>query len=149
MSAPNESWPRIASALFYEDGAAAIDYLCRCFGFEVRMKVVGEGGRIEHSELTLGDGLVMVGSVDRTDKQDRDWCETPKRLGGKNTQSLCVLVDDVDQHCGRARAAGAEIATEPATQDYGDEYGAHRTYQVRDLEGHRWWFMQQLRGPKV
>jgi hypothetical protein len=41
-------WPRMSPAVFYDDAAAAIDWLCRAFGFEVRLKVEGDGGRIEH-----------------------------------------------------------------------------------------------------
>src|SRR5688572_76561 len=44
-------WPRISGAVFYDEPARAIDWLCAAFGFEVRLKVEGEGGRIEHSEL--------------------------------------------------------------------------------------------------
>ncbi|HXL79506.1 MAG TPA: hypothetical protein VN951_01425 [Pyrinomonadaceae bacterium] len=32
-------WPRISSAVYYEDAPAAIDWLCRAFGFEVRVKL--------------------------------------------------------------------------------------------------------------
>jgi uncharacterized glyoxalase superfamily protein PhnB len=59
--------------------------------------------------------------------------------------SLCVCVDDADAHCARARSLGAKILTEPTTSDYGDEYWADRTYEVEDLEGHQWWFMQRVR----
>lgn len=52
----NPPWPRISSCLFYADAAAAIDWLCRVFGFEVRLKCAGEDGEIDHSELVLGDG---------------------------------------------------------------------------------------------
>ena len=41
---------------------------------------------------------------------------------------------------------GATIVSEPATQDYGEDYWADRSYQARDPEGHHWWFMQRLRG---
>jgi uncharacterized glyoxalase superfamily protein PhnB len=37
-----------------------IDWLCRALGFEVRLKVEGDGGRIEHSELVYGEALIMV-----------------------------------------------------------------------------------------
>jgi uncharacterized glyoxalase superfamily protein PhnB len=47
-------WPRISSAVYYEDAPEAIDWLCRAFGFEVRVRIEGEGGSIEHSELTYG-----------------------------------------------------------------------------------------------
>jgi uncharacterized glyoxalase superfamily protein PhnB len=57
--APSD-WPRCSSALFYQDAVAAIDWLCDAFGFEVRIRVEGKDGRIEHSELTIGEGLIMV-----------------------------------------------------------------------------------------
>lgn len=147
MNPPAEGWPRISSAVFYEDAVKAIDWLGRAFGFEVRLKIEGEGGRIEHSELTFGEGVIMVAGVGARPGKVRAWCATPKALGGVNTQSLCVCVDDVDAHCARARREGATIATEPATQDYGCEYGAHRTYEAIDPEGHHWWFMKQVRKP--
>ena len=64
---------------------------------------------------------------------------------GVNTQVLCVIVDDVDAHCERARAAGARILDEPMTADYGEGYWVDRSYRAVDLEGHHWWFMQRLR----
>jgi len=149
MKNPPDGWPRISSALFYQDAARAIDWLCRAFGFEVRLKVEGEGGRIEHSELEYGGGVIMVGSAGgKSGRPERAFCVSPRSVGDSNTQSLCVCVDEVDTHCARARAGGARIVTEPATQDYGEEYGAHRTYEAVDLEGHHWWFMHQVRAPK-
>ncbi len=69
-------------------------------------------------------------------------------MGGKSTQGLAIFVDDVDAHCERARAAGAQIFREPRTDDYGDDYRADRTYGARDPEGHPWWFMQRVRDPE-
>jgi uncharacterized glyoxalase superfamily protein PhnB len=143
-----EGWPRISSSLFYEDAAAAIDWLCRVFGFEVRLRVEGEGGRIEHSERVYGDGLVMVGEA--SGKASRTVplpSASPRAQGGANTQTLCVFVDDVDEHCEQARAAGAEIIQGPETHDYGEDYWADRVYRAVDLEGHHWWFMQRVRNP--
>jgi uncharacterized glyoxalase superfamily protein PhnB len=140
-------WPRISSAVFYEDAGAAIDWLCRVFGFSVRLKVEGEGGRIEHSELTFGDGLVMVGSAGgKSTRADPLPGKSPRSQGGANTQLLCVFVDDVDAHCAKARAEGARIVDEPSTQDYGEEYWADRSYRAEDPEGHHWFFMQRVRG---
>jgi hypothetical protein len=56
MREPPRGWPRIASSVFYEDVCAAIDWLCRAPGFEARLVIEGEGGRIEYSELVLGGG---------------------------------------------------------------------------------------------
>lgn len=145
-------WPRISASMFYADPAKAIDWLCHAFGFTVRLKVEGDGGRIEHSELEFGDGLIMVGGAGEAyETSDRAWRKTmasPSMIGSKNTQALCVYVDDVDAHCARARAAGAVIASEPKNSDYGDDYWEDRGYGATDLEGHLWWFMQRIRNPK-
>jgi uncharacterized glyoxalase superfamily protein PhnB len=145
---PPAGWPRISAAVFYDDAAAAIDWLCRVFGFEARLVVEGEGGRIEHSELVFGGGLIMVGSAGgKSERPVPLPCKSPRSVGGANTQSLCVCVDDADAHCAHARAAGAEILEEPTTHDYGEEYWADRSYRAKDLEGHHWWFMQRVRDP--
>jgi uncharacterized glyoxalase superfamily protein PhnB len=141
-------WPRMSSCLYYDDPRAAIDWLCKAFGFEVKIKVEGENGDIVHSELTYGDGLIMVGGTKRNDPGKAEWQNkqaSPRSLSGANTQSICVYVDDADAHCAQARAAGAEIASEPSTSNHGEEYWTDRGYGARDLEGHYWWFMQRLR----
>jgi uncharacterized glyoxalase superfamily protein PhnB len=135
-------WPRISPALYYQDASRAIDWLCRAFGFEVRLKVEGEGGRIEHSELTYGEGLIMVAEAEAQTKAPER--RSPRAAGG-NTQSLMVYVDDVEAHCAQARAAGARIVTEPKTTDYGPEYWTDRSYGCEDLEGHHWYFSQRQR----
>lgn len=144
-------WPRISTSLYYRDPAAAIDWLCRVLGFEVRLEIEDDGGGIVHSELTFGEGLIMVGGSGRADPGKESWQssqKSPQELGGANTQSMCLFIDDVDAHFARARAAGATIAREPKTDDYGDDYWSDRTYAVLDPEGHLWWFMQRLRtGP--
>lgn len=138
-------WPRISSALYYDNGAEAIDWLCRAFGFELRLKVEGEGGRIEHSELTYGEGLIMVGEA-KTAKFP--YMRSPGQAGGANTQNMMVYVDDVEAHCKRARENGAKILSEPKTTDYGEEYWTDRGYECADIGGHHWWFYQRLRNPK-
>ncbi len=139
-------WPRISSGVYYQDASRMIDWLCQAFGFSVRLKVEGEGGRIEHSELVLADGLIMVGEElfgpGRRFETDR---RSPLNAGC-NTQGLMVYVDDVDVHCAQARLAGARIVAEPELHDYGAEYWADRSYGAIDPEGHLWWFTQRVRG---
>ena len=139
-------WPRISSSLYYDDAAKAIDWLCDAFGFKVRIKVEGEGGRIEHSELEFGEGVVMVAGADKADKYP--FIKSPSQIGGGNTQNMFVYVDDVDAHCARARAKGATIVTEPKISDYGEDYWADQGYECVDPGGHHWWFAQRLRNPK-
>jgi uncharacterized glyoxalase superfamily protein PhnB len=138
MPTPPAGWPRISSALFYEDAGAAIEWLEKAFGFTTRLEVEDGAGGIVHSELELGDGegLVMVASAGEARR-------SPRSLGGANTQSLFVYVDDVDAHFARARAGGAQIVSEPSNRDYDD--WEDRTYETLDCEGHRWWFGQRVR----
>jgi uncharacterized glyoxalase superfamily protein PhnB len=141
------NFPRITSGLTYRDAAAMIDWLCDAFGFSLRLKVEGDAGRVVHSELTYGDGVIMVGgeefgpaarwNVDR---------RSPASIGGCNTQGLMVYVDDIEAHCGRARAKGAKVVDEISLHDYGDDYWADKSYGALDPEGHLWWFTQRLRG---
>jgi uncharacterized glyoxalase superfamily protein PhnB len=141
-------WPRISTSLYYEDASKAIDWLCKAFGFEVRLKVEGEGGRIEHSELVFGGGLIMVSSLAPDKLEKFPHMRSPRQVGGGNTQNLFVYVDDVEAHCTRAREAGATILVAPKTTDYGEEYWSDRSYQAEDLDGHHWWFAQRMRTPK-
>jgi uncharacterized glyoxalase superfamily protein PhnB len=135
-----KDWPRITSSVVYAEANKAIDWLCKAFGFEVQLKVEADGGKIAHAELVLGGGMITTGDVP---KEGRDWRKTPAQAGGC-TQALCVYVDDVDEHCERARKAGAVIASAPKTTDYGDGYWVDRSYEAIDLEGHHWWFMTRI-----
>ncbi|MSQ28130.1 MAG: aminotransferase [Dehalococcoidia bacterium] len=148
MQPPHKDWPRISSALFYEDAGRAIDWLCSAFGFEVRLRFDGVGERVEHSELTYGGGLVMVASIGDGARAERSFCRSPRSIGGGNTQTLCVYVDDVNAHSEKARAAGASIVREPTTDDHGEGYGSHRSYEALDPEGHHWFFMDVVRNPQ-
>lgn len=147
MTPPPAGWPRISSGLYYRDAAAMIDWLCRAYGFTVALKVEGEGGRIEHSELDFGsDGRIMVGQDEPDGTPPRFVARrlSPRAAGG-NTQGLMVYVDDVDAHCEQARRHGARIVHEPQVHDYGEDYWADKSYGALDPEGHLWWFTQRLR----
>jgi uncharacterized glyoxalase superfamily protein PhnB len=128
MSKPK--WPSLSSSPCYRDPKAALEWLEAAFGFEPVMVILGEDGSLVHSQMRFGDGMIMVGAEWSVDHH------SPANIDGKNTQTIHVqLESDLDGHCERARAAGAEILAEPETQLYGD-----RTYRARDLEGHIWTF---------
>jgi uncharacterized glyoxalase superfamily protein PhnB len=116
---------RIIPALRYRNAAAAIDWLCDAFGFERKMVVPGEGGRVAHAELTLGNGMIMLGDV----KTEYGRLVAAPVKGDPVTQGIYVVVEDADAHYTRAKAAGAEIVLDIKTQDYGG-----RDYTARDLE---------------
>ena len=54
---------------------------------------------------------------------------TAAEAGGP-TVGLYLIIEDVDTHAARARAAGAEIILEPATKECGG-----RGYSAREPEG--------------
>ena len=150
MNPAPPGWPRISAALYYQDAAKAIDWLCKAFDFQVRLKVEADDGSVLHSEVTYGEGLIMVSDSKRSaEKPAWGYRKSPGEAGGANTQSLMVYVDDVEAHCRRAREAGAKIVTEPETHDYGEEYWTDRGYEAEDAGGHHWWFFQRLRTPVV
>ena len=147
LQPPPRDWPRMASSIFYQDASAAIDWLCRAFGFEVRLRIADDAGRIIHSELEYGEGLVMV-SQEGTPEEARRWkrsMKSPKSLAGSGTQAVMFFVDDADSHCAHARSCGAVIVEEPATHDYGAEYWTDRSYGALDCEGHMWWVTQRVK----
>ena len=149
MKPTPKGWPRISSSIYYRDASKMIDWLCEAFEFEVKLKVEGDNGRIEHSELMYGEGMIMVGEerFGAASKWGVD-LRSPLSLAGANTQGLMLHVDDVDAHCAHARAAGAKIVDEPAMHDYGAEYWADKSYGALDPEGHFWWFTERVRDPQ-
>jgi len=143
-------WSRFSSGVVYRDAAAAIDWLCDAFAFEVKLKVEGVNGRIEHCELIYGDGLIMVAQENPAGASGwRQLLRSPQSLSGANTQTIMVYVDDAEAHCARARGRGARIVEELAVHDYGEEFWADRSYGALDPEGHMWWITQRLRSPSA
>ncbi len=110
----------------YADPKAAIPWLGRAFGFEPYAVHLNDAGDVVHAELTFGCGMIMF---------NLRFMTTPENAGGRCTQSVYVIVDDVDAHHARAAAAGAEIVMAPKDEDYGG-----RNYAARDAEGHIWSF---------
>jgi uncharacterized glyoxalase superfamily protein PhnB len=124
----------LRSALFYQDPKAALAWLEKAFGFELAMLIEDGDGALAHSQMTYGDGVVMIGQEWSADHK------SPKSVGGKNTQTVGIHIEtDIEAHFQRAKAAGAVIDQEPATQFYGD-----RTYRCRDPEGHIWTISQTV-----
>ncbi len=115
----------------YRDARAAIDWLSRVFGFERHAVYEGPDGSIAHAELTLGGGMIMLGSG-KDDEFGRGF-KSPNELGEIETRSVYLVVPDVDAAHARAVAAGAVITRPLQETPYGS-----REFGVRDPEGHTW-----------
>lgn len=124
-------YPAVTPYLLYRDAARAIDWLTEAFGLTERLRHIGDDGRVGHAELTVGDGVVMIGSPGPDFAgPDRD----------NVTALVHCYVEDVDAHHARAVAAGADVVKPPTDEPYGD-----RRYDVYDLDGHLWSFATHVR----
>ena len=128
---PKRTRATVIPGLRYRDAPAAIEWLCRVFGFEKRLVVPGEGTTIAHAELAFGNGMIMLGSV--MDSEFGRLMKQPDEIGGAETQSSYLIVNDADAVYARAKAAGAKVVIDITDRDYGG-----RGFSCRDLEGHLW-----------
>jgi uncharacterized glyoxalase superfamily protein PhnB len=128
--------PAIIPVLRYADAPAAIDFLCQAFGFS-RHAVYPDPtdpSVIHHAQLIRDGEMIMLASALQTPFATAAGMRTVKEAGC-TTQSIVVVVDDVDGHAAIARAAGAELFMPPEDQSYGG-----RSYSARDVEGNVWTF---------
>ena len=133
MSDPVPAMPGyVIPGMSYRDAPAAIEWLCRVFGFSPNLVVPGEDGTIAHAQLTIGKGMIMLGSA--SNREADHPVKTPAEVGA-NTRSVYVVVEDIDAHYEYAKAAGAKIFYEIEDQPHGG-----RLYGACDLEDHLWYF---------
>jgi PhnB protein len=130
----------------YEDAAAAIDFLCRAFGFvEDEDSRYMDGDRVTHAELSVGHlAKIMVANPSPeyvSPKRHREECDLSRQMQDNAwvVDGQFVVVDDLQSHYERAKSAGAAILREPDDPGVG-----FRVYTAEDPEGHRWMFGQQL-----
>ena len=117
----------VTPVLVYPNVREAVEWLGAAFGFVERVRI-GENHR---SQLSVGDGAVIVGDVRHDHRPPRP---------GEETHSVVVRVDDARAHCEHAREHGATIRMEPTDFEYGE-----RQYEAEDPFGHRWTFSETLR----
>ncbi len=116
----------VIPCLRYRNAPAAIEWLCRTFGFKRHLVVPGAGDTIAHAQLTLGNGMIMLGSVSHD--EFGSLMKQPDEIGGAETQCACLIVVDADAVYTNAKANGATILREIRDEDYGG-----RGFGCRDL----------------
>lgn len=132
MTFVKETRVAVIPTMLYHDAPAAIEWPCDTFGFVKHAVHKGEDGIVVHAELTLGNGMIMLGTARAT--EFCEWQKTPRELGG-GTQSCYIIVTDPDALHDRAVKGGAEIVIPLTDQPYGS-----RDFSCRDPEGHLWNF---------
>ena len=109
-----------------------IEWLCQAFGFEKQAVYAGPDGVVLHSQLTLGNGMIMVGSVgNRT--PGSHLLKQPDEIGGAETQAPYLVVSDIDSIYASAKMAGARMLLDLEEKDHGG-----KAFSCRDSEGHVW-----------
>lgn len=126
-----ETRSTVMPALRYRDAPAAIDWLCEVLGFARHAVYPGPDNTIGHAELTLGSGMIMLGS-EKDDEYGHRF-KSPSDLGGMETRSAYLIVPDADAVYARVKASGGTIVREIQDTPYGS-----REFTVKDPEGHSW-----------
>src|SRR4051812_12996333 len=116
----------------YRDCLAAIEWLCRVFGFEKQAVYMGEDDQVMHAQLTFGNGMIMLGSAGNQTPYT-PYNALPDEIGGRETHSVSLMVTDCGAVYARARAAGAEMIFDLEEKDYGG-----KGFTCRDPEGYLW-----------
>ena len=117
MSPAQHPGSTIIPCLRYRDAHAAIDWLCKAFGFTKNAVYENERGGVEHAQLAYGNGMVMLGEV--RDNEFGRHIAQPDEIGGRETQCACVTVTECKSHYRQAKAAGAVIVDDYAEKEYG------------------------------
>jgi DNA-binding transcriptional MerR regulator len=125
---------RRLTLLVYRDLEAMQRFLVDVFGFAAGpLHRSPTGAKVVHAEVYVGDGVIWMHQ-----ESPHHRLASPA-TSGSASHCMAIDVDDVEAHYERTKAAGAEIAHEPADMPYGV-----REYSVRDPEGGLWSFMQPL-----
>jgi uncharacterized glyoxalase superfamily protein PhnB len=108
----NRSVPQctVIPELSYPDVRGAAAWVCDAFGFNVRIMIGNH-----RAQLNIGDGAMVM---------------TEQSRSGKNSASIMVRVEDVNQHHDHAKQHGALIVRPPKNYPYGE-----RQYSEEDFNG--------------
>ena len=134
-SAPKQTKATVIPCLKYRDAPAAIDWLCATFGFMKHAVHLNDDGTVAHAQLTFGNGMVMLSSVEKVETPWGRLMKQPDEIGGAETQSAYLIVANADTVYESAKLAGAKIVIHIKDEEYGG-----RGFGCYDLEGHLWSF---------
>lgn len=124
----------VVPGLRYRNAKTMIEWLCNAFGFSKQAVYPGPNETILHAELTFGNGMVMIGSVDNA-TASTPLFKQPDEIGGAETQAPCLIVSDIDALYLSAKTAGARILSPLESKEYGG-----KAFTCADPEGHIWLF---------
>lgn len=133
VNAVPEGYHSVTPYLIVNRGAEAIDFYTNVFGARERMRLPGENGKVGHSELEIGDSVIML-----ADESPAAGARSPQMVGGSPV-GLAVYIPDVDGVVAQAVAAGATLRSPVEDKFYGDRSGT-----IEDPFGHVWYVMTHI-----
>jgi PhnB protein len=124
-----DEYRRVTPTLVVDGAAKALELYAELFGATERVRFPGPDGSIVHSEIEIGDSVIMV-----DDASPIMGTKAPPTGGLDGTPtSLYIYVEDVDAIVERAYTLGATVRRRPEDQFYGD-----RNAWIVDPFGHHW-----------
>jgi PhnB protein len=114
--------------LCIKDATSGLEFYKKAFEATELMRLVQPDGRIGHSEIRVGDSVIML-----SDEFPEIGARSPQAIGGSPV-TIHLYVEDVDTVFNQAVAAGAKVKRPVADQFYGDRMGG-----VEDPFGYTWW----------
>jgi PhnB protein len=133
MSNQSTHYPPLIPGLAVRNAAKAIEFYQAAFGAVELFRLIDpESGKVGHAEITINGSLIMLAD------EYPAFNKAPETLGGTPVR-ICLMVDDVDAACERAKAAGATVTRPPSTEFYG-----HRSASLCDPFGHQWLLQHEV-----
>jgi PhnB protein len=138
MAKPNpipDRYRRITPAIVVNGAAKALEFYAQVFGAKERSRFPGPDGTILHSEIEIGDSVLIV-----EDAVPFMGTQAPPAGGFDGTPSfLYIYVSDVNAVLQRAVELGATLKRPAQDQFYGDRDGF-----IIDPFGHGWTISSHL-----
>lgn len=125
----------ITAYISVRNAAAALAFYVDAFDAVEVSRLVGDDGRVGHSEIIIGSSKLMI-----ADEYPEIDSVGPETRGGP-TCSFTIEVPDVDASFARAVAAGATVVRPVADQFHGNRMG-----WITDPFGHRWTLSTPIAG---
>ena len=118
VKAVPEGYHTVTPFLNVEGANEALAFYKKAFGAEERVRMPTPDAKIMHSEIKIGDSIVMVSDV---------------MMNAATKSSIHLYVPDADVVWNRATDAGAKVEMPIADMFWGDRYGV-----LSDKWGNRW-----------
>jgi uncharacterized glyoxalase superfamily protein PhnB len=122
----------VIPGLRYRNAMAMIEWLCKAFGLEKQAVYAGPGDVVMHAQLTFGNGMIMIGSVNNQTASSK-LLKQPDEIGGAETQAPYLVVSDIDAIYASAKRAGAKMVMDLEEKEHGG-----KAFTCTDPEGHVW-----------